>query len=294
MTQGGTVKLRTVGALLGSAVLLSLASACDGGRASPAAPVVTSAPTASRTKSLPVHSDLSAEADAVEDRGCSDASLEGGYGFVRTGTSAGPLVAVGLVTYDGAGNWIASGTISRSGAYTFDAVSTGTYVVGADCTGTVLSNGQAVGLLDVVDGGKEVLVLSTAAGDAVSERQKKVGLRGCSNASLEGTFGFIRTGTTSVGPLAAVGLGIYDGSGNVIGGAQTTSKNGVFTTANVFPGTYQVGADCQGKFFMANGQEFSRFVLVDRGNEIVQISETPGNAVTGDQQRVGRSRDVEP
>src|SRR5258706_14721731 len=37
---------------------------------------------------------------------------------------------------------------------------------------------------------------------------------GCSVATLNGTFGFYRTGTTSVGPLAGVGLATYDGNGN--------------------------------------------------------------------------------
>ena len=35
----------------------------------------------------------------------------------------------------------------------------------------------------------------------------------CSNATLNGTYGFYRTGTSSVGPLAAVGLITFDGAG---------------------------------------------------------------------------------
>jgi hypothetical protein len=37
---------------------------------------------------------------------------------------------------------------------------------------------------------------------------------GCSVATLQGAYGFYRTGTTPVGPLAAVGIATFDGQGN--------------------------------------------------------------------------------
>ena len=286
------MKTFRIGTLLVNAAFLSLMLACEGGNApsAPSASSAAAAPRAAKISGSSSRSAMSAAAELEAQGRCTNATLEGAYGFVRTGgTSAGPLAAVGVVTYDGAGSWVTTATISRNGAYSFDAMSTGAYVVDADCTGKVLSNGQEIGLLDLVDGGKTVLVLSEAAGDAVSEVQKKVGQEGCNNASLEGAFGFVRSGLTSAGPLAALGFLVDDGLGNDVG-RQTTSRNGVFTTAPV-AGTYQVGADCQGKFFMPNGQEFSRFVVVDRGNEVVQISESPGNTVTGDQRKVHSGHD---
>ena len=272
------------GALVGSAALFSLALACERGE-SPTALAPSRGATAVRTNTN--SADVRA-AEGPEGGGCTNASLEGAYGFLRTGgTSAGPLAAEGLVTYDGSGTWVTTATISQHGTYTFDAQSTGTYAVDPDCTGKVLSNGQEVGLFDLVDGGNVVLVLSEVAGDAISEVQKRVGLRSCSNADFEGAFGFVRTGTTPAGPLAAVGIGVDDGAGNIVGGRQLTSRNGVFTSTTV-GGTYAVGADCQGKFFMPNGQEFGRFVLVEHGNEVLQISESPGTTVTGDEHRLNR------
>ena len=42
--------------------------------------------------------------------------------------------------------------------------------------------------------------------------------KGCSNATLSGTYGFYRTGTSSVGPLAAVGLDVLaEGLSEVMG-----------------------------------------------------------------------------
>ena len=282
------MKTLRIGTLLVNAAFLSLMLACEGGTA-PSAPSAAATPRAGKISGSSSRAGMSAAAELEDQRTCTNATLEGAFGFVRTGgTSAGPLAAVGLVTYDGAGSWVTTATISRNGAYTFDAMSTGAYVVDADCTGKVLSNGLEIGLLTLVDGGKTVLVLSEAAGDAVSEVQKKVGQEGCNNASLEGAFGFVRSGMTSAGPLAAVGFVVEDGLGNDVG-RQTTSRNGVFTTVPLAD-TYQVGADCQGKFF-TNGQEFSRFVVVDRGNDVFFISERPGNTVTGDQRKVHSGHD---
>ena len=52
--------------------------------------------------------------------------------------------------------------------------------------------------------------------------------KGCSTKTLQGFYGFYRSGTTtSTGPLTAVGIGFYDGNGNVTA-TQTISRNGVF------------------------------------------------------------------
>ena len=48
------------------------------------------------------------------------------------------------------------------------------------------------------------------------------------NKTLKGSYGFYRNGTTSTGPLAALGILFFDGNGNV-SGSQSISRNGVFT-----------------------------------------------------------------
>jgi hypothetical protein len=79
----------------------------------------------------------------------------------------------------------------------------------------------------------------------------------CSNASLNGTYGFSSQGFTEVTPdigsagfvpWAETGLIVYDGQGNVTSGTFTVST----TTANggiirgTFTGTYVVNRDCSG------------------------------------------------
>ena len=52
--------------------------------------------------------------------------------------------------------------------------------------------------------------------------------RACSDKTLNGSYGFYRNGTTSTGPLAALGILFFDGNGSV-SGSQSISRNGVFT-----------------------------------------------------------------
>ena len=102
----------------------------------------------------------------------------------------------------------------------------------------------------------------------------------CSNKTLNGSYGSYRTGTTSTGPLASLGILFFDGNGNA-SGRQNISRNGVFIFDNPISGPYEVAADCTAKFFTDTGVEVARVVIVDGGNEIFLFSETAGNAVYG-------------
>ncbi len=68
--------------------------------------------------------------------GCSVASLKGAYGSVLTGQvlNVGPIVAVGVTTFDGKGHFVAEQTININGNVVQEP-GTGTYTVNRDCTG---------------------------------------------------------------------------------------------------------------------------------------------------------------
>jgi len=75
--------------------------------------------------------------------------------------------------------------------------------------------------------------------------------KGCSSASLAGTFSRRDTGTilmapvaAGVGPIAVVGTFTFDGSGNVTG-ATVSSQNGNIVRGTQ-TGTYTVNPDCTG------------------------------------------------
>jgi hypothetical protein len=94
-------------------------------------------------------------------------------------------------------------------------------------------------------------------------------------------------GVTSGGPLSAVGLAHYDGAGSS-SAVQTNIRNGVVNPdVSVSPAPYEVNADCMGKLFFG-GREIARFVVVDNGREVYQLSEAAGNTVTGVQRKVDR------
>jgi hypothetical protein len=117
---------------------------------------------------------------------------------------------------------------------------------------------------------------------------------GCSVRSLNGAYGFYRTGTTPVGPLAAVGIATFDGAG-VTTARQTIRKNGA-TTSDLFTdpalvGTYEVDPDCAGRGFLPDGSVFFHCVVVDGGKELIIISLSDANTVYGVLKKINRDED---
>jgi hypothetical protein len=91
---------------------------------------------------------LSSLAHADEGGGCSDATLEGSFGFTMTGTvglPSSPLLFadVGRQTFDGTGNTDVNSIVSVNGTL-FHSTLQGTYVVNQDCTGSFTLSGSSV------------------------------------------------------------------------------------------------------------------------------------------------------
>jgi hypothetical protein len=128
-------------------------------------------------------------AEAGEHRGCSNASLQGSFGFTNTGTNlalppplAGPIAQIGRQTFDGRGNTDATATLSANGNI-FQVTVQGTYMVNPDCTGSMTLDVSPFGntvLLDFVidDDGAELRAIITDAGAIESVVFKKQFPRG--------------------------------------------------------------------------------------------------------------------
>ena len=119
--------------------------------------------------------------------------------------------------------------------------------------------------------------------------------RGCSVATLKGTYGFYRTGTVPAGPLAAVGLITFDGNGFNTNISQTIRRNGI-PAGDLFAdppreGPYEVDPNCAGRFLMSDGSVIGHFVIVDGGKELFNISLSPGNSVIGVFRKISSDRD---
>lgn len=80
---------------------------------------------------------LASAARAQDERGCSNATVAGKWGFTTNGTvvGIGPRASLGIFTLDGTGNLVnGKATASLNGSVT-DETFAGTYSVNPDCTG---------------------------------------------------------------------------------------------------------------------------------------------------------------
>jgi hypothetical protein len=116
--------------------------------------------------------------------------------------------------------------------------------------------------------------------------------KGCSNASLNGTFGYTATGVLTAppslaGPFATVGAQTFDGDGNTTATAWT-SQNGSIVQVTI-KGTYSVNPDCTGTMTlqvnvlnppMAIPPTPYFFVLENGETEFQALSLGPGQVVT--------------
>ena len=133
---------------------------------------------------------LALRLQADEHRGCSNASLQGSFGFTSTGTLlalpppfAGPFAEIGRQTFDGRGNTDATATLSANGNIVKGVTVQGTYVVNPDCTGSmtifILPFGITADLDFVIDDdGAELRAIVTDAGAVESRVYKKQFSRG--------------------------------------------------------------------------------------------------------------------
>jgi hypothetical protein len=112
--------------------------------------------------------------------------------------------------------------------------------------------------------------------------------RGCSNATLKGTFaekdtGFIPNPPPAPASLfAGVNLDTFDGKGTITAtGFATLDGNGAPQTEN---GTYTVNPDCTGTYEVqispGGFTAHAFFVIDDGGNELQIIVTDPGNVIT--------------
>jgi hypothetical protein len=115
----------------------------------------------------------------------------------------------------------------------------------------------------------------------------------CSVASLKGTYAFRRTGVNNDvgGPIAQIGIDVFNGDGTRGLIRSTRSTNGEIREWTDFPpsGSYTVHRDCTGAFFDADGTRTNNLVVIDGGKGFFLLSVTPGTITTEE----GKRLDVE-
>jgi hypothetical protein len=111
--------------------------------------------------------------------------------------------------------------------------------------------------------------------------------KGCSNATIKGTFaetdsGFITAPPTMAGPFAGVLTVTYDGNGNMTTSGMGSINGNIIASSS--KGTYTVNSDCTGTYTVTiqplGITAHAYFVIADSGNEIRIVVTDPGLAVT--------------
>ena len=111
--------------------------------------------------------------------------------------------------------------------------------------------------------------------------------KGCSNASVQGTFAYTSSGSIAspaeiAGPFAEVGTQVFDGKGSTTGSA-TLSQNGNILQVTV-TGTYTVNSDCTGTMTLQVAPigvtVHVYFVVADSWNEFQAIETDAGLVIT--------------
>lgn len=225
---------------------------------------------------------------ANDDAPCTNATLNGAYGFLRNGHAVADsyITAVGVVTFDTTGNLSGHETLGTNGVFSHADIQE-TYAINADCSGQIFdSTGAPVQKIYVSESGARALGMSIEAGRTDWIEFTRIARNPyaddesthCTVKNMGGVFIFQRAGHIPTGDLLATGILTIDGYGSATA-LQTTGRNGVFTSGAPIAGPYTVNADCTGTFIDPTGRVFSEWVAVHGREEIFAISETNGNNV---------------
>ena len=230
--------------------------------------------------------------------------LSGTYGWLHGGTASDgtPVTSVSQITFDPTtGTYTGEDIGSHDGVITTESVSA-TYAVYSNCTGTatVKVDGQLAGKIAFVVTSTGFLSLNltpggqrTLAGPGVQQ-----GSPTCTNAGVEGSFGFQATGVfvagaPVTGPVAFIGelkLSVDASGDGVIRGRMAGSEDGtLFTFAEErVTGHYGIGTDCRGWATIAPkglSEMHFRLVVVDGGKQLLAIETDADTVVSGTLQR---------
>ncbi len=131
---------------------------------------------------VPVAHASNSPGDSSDDS-CSLGSLAGSFGITTTGWivafgPVGPVGEVGTITFDGTGGVSQATTVSLNGTILLNRMSSGSYVVNADCTGSLslalpppagVSNSNFV----IVEHGRELRLINAGAGRVLTGNAKR-------------------------------------------------------------------------------------------------------------------------
>jgi hypothetical protein len=126
---------------------------------------------------LTISDTISQKVNAQATPSCNNATIRGSYGTKFTGTfNAQQLAVVGLIKFDGRGNFQGTDAFTTDDTSTTDRTVSGTYSVKQDCSLKIVFVGTGTSFLSgaIVDGGKEIFLIQTNLGSVLTGTFKKV------------------------------------------------------------------------------------------------------------------------
>ena len=232
----------------------------------------------------------------VEDQGnddqCSVGTLQGSYGYFLSGPliGLGPVAAVGIMTFDGAGGLSARDNVSNNGVIGTRNGS-GTYAMNSNCTGSATLNGDFQGfsadftVVPESHGNALTFIVTNSLTNQAGEA-RKVAQPGrdsddvCTQADLQGTYRVLGTGTILAnGLVTAVGYRILDGQGHLTWAEDTRSVAGQISHRVGRTANYTVDSSCAVSEVFADGLTFTG-VIVAGGREAFFLRTDPGTVIT--------------
>ena len=168
---------------------------------------------------------------------CSNASLSGPYGFTTGGTNAAgaPVTHVSQFTFDPTTGTYTGESIASEGGVIITTPVTATYAVAANCTvtATVTTGSQSQNLAFVVTS-TGFLAIDQKTGVISQGFGVKQGSPTCTNAGVEGSFGFNVAGVLLAGARGGVTVrrqGLFDScyvAAVAVRGGVTVRRQGLF------------------------------------------------------------------
>ncbi len=219
---------------------------------------------------------------------CSNASLQGNYGYLVSGTAGGNSVTImGQLFADGAGGITGYQSASYNGSIQDLLTLTGSYKISSKCAGSATLAPQggttATYNLTILTSGKLQLVAADS-GTVESGFALPQGVESCSTAKTKGVFSL-----TENGAIVGQGAASFGGqwtlrSNGTIAGTRWGSVNGAISSGDAISGAFKIIKICQGGAVIGVNQQSPihlSLVVVDSEREVLFLQTDAGTVLSG-------------
>ena len=224
---------------------------------------------------------------------CTNAVFKGTYFFLVNGSVVPgnqnlPYGSLGKLISDGQGTVAGSAVTTVNGVPSTFTI-TGTYSIASNCSGTGTFTATSSSIspttvavnVQIVDNGQSAVFAYSTSGQVIAGHGYQVtttGTPACTNASINGSYGYLFSGLLGGAPYAEEGQVTSNGAG-VLSASSVVNISGSLTAVPAH-GTYTMASDCSGTAQLINqfGTHNFSFAVVEDGHLAV-FSETDTGAV---------------